>query len=367
MISREWTTYAVKAVFAERETEPWPHLPAETISNHTAEKKPGFSAWIGRLPVSIVSETANIFDVVQTTFGGKLLRVYPPFPIDIKGETSGALAQSWIPEGLQKIDRHVAISQTATLGTSVTQTIGPGTFFCEGIRLDVETGVDFKKFVALLLENIGQHTHQWWLRGRTQPFRGMGRLGCELNSDYTLRDILKFHGAGQLESPWYGLTETQRLIGFERPLTNSLWIRCCHDAAKGMRGDSGILSFHDAVSYYMAGDEVLCIMSLSITVEILGNKRRILKHKKPTGFAELLKTTDLVDSTNKAVLQRLFVDRGHVAHGRDPHHVGGKSDQKIEEYIEAVQQLVSQYLHLLEPHEWPLASQLRIDRGRGGT
>lgn len=49
-----------------------------------------------------------------------------------------------------------------------------------------------------------------------------------------------------------------------------------------MRGDAGILSFHDAISYYMAEDDVLCIMSLSITVEILGNKRRKLKGERPT-------------------------------------------------------------------------------------
>jgi hypothetical protein len=357
----------IKAVFVERDFDPWPDLPAETIASHVASALTGVEARIGRLSVPIISETATVLDVFQTTFGGKMIRVYPPFPIDAKGETTGAFARSWIPEGLTKVERYVAVGATATLGATVTQAIGPGTFFCEGFRVDFEAGADFNRFIFLLLENIGQHTHQWWLRGRTQPFRGIGRIGCELNSDFTLRELLKFKGAGQLKSPWHGVTETQRLLGFERALTNSLWLHCCNDTALGMRGDSGILSFHDAISYYMADDDVLCIMSLSITVEILGNKRRILKGKKPTGFAELLKTSDLVDSKNRAILDRLFIDRGHVAHGKKPHHVEGRSNQRIEEYIEAVQLLVSRYLQLAKPHEWPIASQLGIDRKAGGS
>ncbi|MRR56828.1 MAG: hypothetical protein EG824_01240 [Deltaproteobacteria bacterium] len=356
----------VKAVFAERDAETWPDVSSTEIARHASSLLPGYEAWIGRLATPVVSQTATVLDVFQTKFYGKFIRVYPPFLIDTKGETTGAFAHSWIPEGSSKIERYAAVSPTAVLGATARPTIGEGTFFCEGLRIDFEAGADFDRFVSLLLENIGQHTHQWWLRGRTQPFRGMGRIGCALNSDFTLRDLLKFRGAGELESPWHGITQTQQLLGFEMPLSNNLWLRCCHDAALGMRGDSGILAFHDAISYYMGGDDVLCIMSLSVTVEILGNKRRILKDKKPTAFAELLKTSDLVDSKNKAQLDRLFVDRGHVAHGRKPHYVGGKTNQRIEEYIEAVQLLVSRYIQFIEPHEWPVASQLGIER-KGST
>lgn len=366
MISREWTSYLIKATFAEREGERWPDLAPETIAKHASSALPGFEARIARLPTPIVTETASVLDVYQAKFRGKTIRIYPPFLIDANQETAGAFASSWIPEGNRQIERYTAVSSTATLGVTATQAIGSNTFFCEALRVDFEEGADFNKFFRLLIENIGQHTHQWWLRGRAQPFRGMGRLRVELNSDFSLREILRHKGAGTLVSTWNGIGETQQLLGFERPLNNSVWLRCCHDAEHGMRGDSGILSFHDAISYYMAEDDVLCIMSLSITVEILGNKRRILKGKKPTGLAGLLKTSDLIDSKNKTAIDRLFVDRGHVAHGRQPHYLAGKTSQAIEEYIEAVQLLVSRYLAFVEPGGWPIASQLGIERKSPG-
>lgn len=303
-----------------------------------------------------------MLSVYQANFRGKTIRVYPPFLIDAKQETTGAFARCWIPEGSKQVERYTTVCPTATLGLTATQPIGPGTFFCEALRIDFEIGADFNRFLSYLIENIGQHTHQWWLRGRAQPFRGRGRLGCELNSNFSLREPLRHHGAGKLPSPWYGIVETQRLLGFERPLNNNIWLLCCHNAEHGMQGDFGLLAFHDAISYYMAEDDVLCIMSLSITVEILGNKRRILKGKKPTSFGELLKNSELIDTQNKTAIDRLFVDRGHVAHGREPHYVGGKANQAIEEYIEAVRLVVSRYLALIGPGEWPTVSQLGIDR-----
>lgn len=366
MISREWSSYLIKATFAEREGAQWPSLATETIAKHASSALPEFEARITRLPTPIVSETASVLDVYQAKFEGKTIRAYPPFLIDANEETKGAFASSWIPEGNRQIERYTAVSSTATLGVTATQAIGTNSFYCEALRIDVEEGADYYKFIHLLIENICQHTHQWWLRGRAHPFRGMGRLRVELNSDFSLREILRYKGAGTLGSTWQGIGETQQLLGFERPLNNSLWLRCCHDAEYGMRGDSGILSFHDAISYYMSGDDVLCIMSLSIAVEILGNKRRILKGKEPTGFAKLLKTSDLIDSKNKTAIDRLFRDRGHVAHGRQPHYAAGKNSQAIEEYIEAVQLLVSRYLGSVEPGEWPIASQLAIDRKSTG-
>jgi len=130
----------------------------------------------------------------------------------------------------------------------------------------------------------------------------------------------------------------------------------------GMRGDMGILAFHDAISYYMDADEVLCIMSMTIAVEILGNKRRLLLGKKPTGFGELLKSSDLVSKEVQPVLQSLFIDRGHVAHGRRPPRSGGDADGLFG-YLEAVRTVVSAYTSKLTPADWPKASQLEIARG----
>ena len=221
MISREWTSYLIKATFAEREGELWPDLAPETIAKHASSALPGFEARIVRLPTPIVTETASVLDVYQAKYGGKIIRVYPPFLIDANQETAGAFASTWIPEGNRRIEHYTMVSSTATLGVTATQAIGSNTFYCEALRIDFEEGADFNKFFRLLIENIGQHTHQWWLRGRAQPFRGMGRLRVELNSDFSLREILRHKGVGSLVSTWNGIGETQQLLGFERPLDNS--------------------------------------------------------------------------------------------------------------------------------------------------
>lgn len=180
MISRAWKFYAVNACFKEQgKGGPWPDLAPEMIAQHAASALPGFEALIARLPTPIVTQTASVLDIYQANFGGKTIRVYPPFRIDAKEETAGAFRCSWIPEGNKRIERYTMVSSTATLGFTVTLSIGPDTFFCEALRLDFEVGADLERFLRFLIENIGQHTHQWWLRSRGQPFRTTGRLQCE--------------------------------------------------------------------------------------------------------------------------------------------------------------------------------------------
>lgn len=113
----------------------------------------------------------------------------------------------------------------------------------------------------------------------------------------------------------------------------------------------------------MGADEVLCIMSMSLCIEILGNKRRMLLGKKPTDFAELLRTSDLIGKAVQPVLQNLFIDRGHVAHGRRPHIVSKAGHDGLFNYLEAVLTVLPAYIEKLGPNDWPKASQLEIARG----
>ena len=77
---------------------------------------------------------------------------------------------------------------------------------------------------------------------------------------------------------------------------------------------------------------------------------------------KLIKTTDLVDEKNREVLKKLFIDRGHVAHGRPMHILTTIKNYSIEMYIEAVTNLVSGYLQKLEPSQWPVSTGLDIGK-----
>ena len=349
-------------MFQEGKGEPWPRLSPESMEDHRAKRLVGLEAHVFRLSTTIVAKTASITRIIYSTFEGKRLRIYPPFPADVKAEDRAAFEQAWIPSGAEATDRYIRVKPHSTTGISHAQGVGLETFYCEGLRLDFEPGTNYPKFIQILLENLCQHTHQWWLRGRMQPFRGISRFGFEMNLDYTPRDPLKYEGAASVEETWYSTADSQVPLGLEKPVTAAVWERCCADALKGMRGDAGILSFHDAISYFMAEDDTLFIISLTIAVEIIGNKRRILLGKKPTAFAEILRASDLVDGKNRTALARLFIDRGHVAHGRKPRHFSPGAQQQAEEYIGAVQLMLVRYLEGIPPQKWPVASQLGIDR-----
>jgi hypothetical protein len=362
MNKRAWHTTFIKHLFAERVDEPWPKLDEATIRKHNDERLKGWEAQILRLPAPIVAFSADIHRVFQAEVLGTEVRIYPPFPIDRRGEMSGSFRDCWLPEGQAEVQRHVRLPSDAATGLTAENVPIPGARYCQGIRVDTKGPAKLHQLVQVLLEQLCQHTHQWWLRGRTDPFSGIRRLGCDVNRDFAFTSLLRHHSAGKLASHWHAVIESQRLLGVELVLTEAIWRRCLNQAAMGMRGDMGLLAFHDAISYYMDADEVLCIMSMTIAVEILGNKRRMLLGKRPTGFAELLKSSDLISNEIRPILQSLFVDRGHVAHGRRPPKVKDKPDGLFA-YLEAVRTVVAAYTSKLTPEDWPKASQLEIARG----
>ena len=362
MNKREWHTFFIKHHFAEREDEPWPELDEAEIRTHNDQRLDGWEAHILRLPAPIVAFSADILKIHEAEFFGTRVRIYPPFPIDRRGEMSGTFRECWLPEGQVGVERHLRLPPDAATGLTTENVPITGARYCQALRLDTKGPAELHRIVQVLMEQLCQHTHQWWLRGRTDPFAGIRRLGCDVNRDFTFTTMLCHHNAGKLGSHWHAVIETQRLLGIELALTEQVWHRCLDQVAMGMRGDMGILAFHDAISYYMDADEVLCIMSMTIAVEILGNKRRLLLGKKPTGFGELLKSSDLVSKEVQPVLQSLFIDRGHVAHGRRPPRSGGDADGLFG-YLEAVRTVVSAYTSKLTPADWPKASQLEIARG----
>lgn len=249
IMKRDWHTYFIKHRFKEREDEPWPAVDSAEVKAHLSQKLEGWEAQVVRLPAPIVAMSADLHQVFDINLFGSRVRIYPPFPLDRRGETSGAFKDCWIPDGENQVTKLVRLPSEAATGLVVENTPVQGAKYCQGLRIDSNEPAQLHKIVQVLMEQVCQHTHQWWLRGRTNPFAGIRRLSCDVNQDFSLLEMLRYHGAGDLASPWHGTIETQMPFGIEQPLTEVTWKKCIYQAAAGMRGDMGLLAFHDAISY----------------------------------------------------------------------------------------------------------------------
>lgn len=363
MLVRNWQSFLIKATLKQSSERPWPIVSDDAIAKHVSDRLDGFEAHILKLPQPILCKSAEIHDVVQFNADGKLIRIYPPFPLNETKALSGEFSGPRIPEGNLKVDQHVSVPSAAVGGLTSHPGDRPGEFFCQGLRVDCQSGAPERESIGLLIENIAQFTHQWWLRSAMSPFNGLGRFGAELNKDFSLREELRHSRIDSVESTWYGHHQTQQFFGIERPLTNDLWLLSFDNASQGRHADTGFLSLYDALVGYMNHDDPTCIFRLSNCVEILGNKRRILRNLTVcTKHSQLLRKTDLVGESTRAILKKLFIDRDHVAHGRETHLVGRSGQPSIEDYLYAVIALVSKYLNELPTGQWPVASQINIKR-----
>lgn len=362
-ISRKWGVYMMKGVLAESTDRPWPALSKEEIEAHRNSLKKGFEAHIFRLPQPILCERDTILNIFELQVNGKKARLYPPFALNDLGENAGAFDGVKIPEGNLTIETFREIPSSVSKSFSaMPSNKEQSTVFCQGLRLDIESGFNESVLIEALLEQICQHTHQWWLRSFGSPFNGLRRFGAEIDKNNHLREELRCAGTGKIESAWYVARETQNLLGIETPLTNGKWLLVCHNVSVGQKADSGVIAFHDALASYMAHDDARCVFNLCLCIEILGNKRRLLLGLNPIPADELVKTTDLVSDDYKTIIKKLFIDRGHVAHGREPPNLGRNEKTQLESYIEATRGLLSGYLNSLKPGEWPEASQLLVRR-----
>jgi hypothetical protein len=128
----------------------------------------------------------------------------------------------------------------------------------------------------------------------------------------------------------------------------------------------GFSFFADAIAAYMAGDDERCILDLALCFEILANKRHKLDFDKFESKARKLREKSrLIDSkATSQIIEKLFIDRDHVAHGRPPYILGRNDGVSIESYLEAINGVVNLYLNYIRPEEWSILSSLRLDSTR---
>jgi hypothetical protein len=356
VISRQWNSYLVKAVFAEptiADATKWPERTEDEIRAFSSTKSE-FECQLFVLPTPIV-KADNVLDVISVTDGAKQIRFYPPFRLNEKAETSGAFSEVLIPDGLTRVERLRPIPDHAVRGVRSEHQPPPRTSWCRGLRADVEPGANVGEAINLLLDHICQNTNQWWLRGTHNPFLGVKRLGANLDRQFRPLELHEYRGARKIESPWYGAVEFQPSLGTIAPLSNENWLSIANYVSKKMPADGAVIGLRDAYADYMAGRDEKCILGLCIAVEIALSKhwQLILKKTAVEKIDKLIRLTPLADGKTKEELKYLLVDRNHVAHGRAPHILASDKGYTLERYIAAVDRLIGAYLQSIPSDAWP--------------
>lgn len=352
----------MKAVLSEAKIEGgWPSATEEEIRKNKESLNNNAESHLFLLSLPIVVQTESVKQIVTVAVGNKWIRVYPPFPVNEGAETRAAFKDVEIPEGVHRVEKSSTVPDSAVTGVRAEATI-TGATWCRGLRLDVETGAQSQRFLNHLLEQLAQYTQQWWLRAIHNPFLGPRRFGAQINTSYDLAREFRYHGAGEIESAWYGVVERQHELSIGYPLTEELWGVCCDLAAKSQSADAGILSFLDGIAAFMAGRQDQSILHLCIAVEVVANKHRIIiQNKRNLNLDKLVRETPLLDEAGREFVKCLVIDRGHVAHGRKPHCLGRRPGVTIQSYILVVQNLINAYLQSLRYNgKWPEAMTIRL-------
>ncbi|HEY9079790.1 hypothetical protein [Magnetovibrio sp.] len=175
-ISREWGAYLVKATMSEDELAKkgrfWPDLSEAEKSTYEEDLLLDFETQIYLFPNPIWVKIDEVLDVLRFKGDGGEVRIYPPFEVSDKSETSGAFDEVLIPEGVEKVEHAVPLPESAVRGVRMVHGTDKQLKWCRGIRVDTQSGVDSFKILTLLLEHICQFTHQWWIRAPHNPMHG---------------------------------------------------------------------------------------------------------------------------------------------------------------------------------------------------
>jgi hypothetical protein len=356
----------VKAVF-DGGTAHWPARTEHEKENYRNSINPQFEAQVFVLPTPIAT-AADLKDIVSVTVAGKTLRHYPPFPLNEKGEASGPLTDAAIPEGASAVTDTSPLPNEAVTGVRAEHGL-PNGRWCRGLRIDVEHGADAYRVIRSLLDHVCQYTQQWWVRGTHDPFLGMLRSGVAVDRNFHTVKLFGYKGAERIESPWYGGIVFQPVLGRAALLSTVVWIKIAQHISRGESADTGVLGIHASYADYMAGRDKQCILNLCIGIEILLNKHRQAVLKKPTNESldKVIRNTPLLDERTRETLEKLMIDRGHVAHGREPYIIATNTKYTLEKYLVAGRTVLEKYLQSIPAGERPQFMTMTLRRGTKNT
>lgn len=366
-ISDEWGTYLVKAHLSEevgaKNGCQWPVLSDVDIERYTENISIDFESQIYLRPTPIWIDTTQVRDILTVQSNGKRIRIYPPFEVNEKGETSGAFEGVQIPEGEDIVDNSVELHSSAVRGVRMEHGNSETLKWCRGVRIDFEIGADVTSTLNLFWEHLCQYTHQWWIRASHNPMLGPLRMGGAITKDHKIVRELRCRGAGEVESSWYGAVQYQPHLGFGSPLTRGGWLLAAQHTHDQRNPDQGLISFYDGMADYMAGHYEKAILNLCIATEIMLSKHSfaILK-RSPTNLPKAIRTTMLVEGPVREVLKELLIDRNQVAHGSKIRNYDANGKPEVKKYLQAVSHLVSAYLNSMPQGEWPDIMGLKLDK-----
>ncbi len=361
---RQWGYYRIRAVFAEKPEQglTWPPLdPASAKSQK--EQLQNWDAYFFQLPNPLLIES-QIKPIVTIERGGKKCRIYPPFPLNEKGKVTGLLNEVKFPEEINGNVSLLSLPQSAVKGATIEPRSSDAHTYCHALRFDVENGFGELPLLKALIDQLVQYTNQWWLVSPESPFRGPALMCAHIDKEFHTMQELRYSGAGDVPSPWYGMVQTQMPLGLEKPLTEQLWLQCLRNIQGNIPAEIGLLTFNDAIAQYMAGEDERCILNLCVCFEILASKRLLADTgKTESKNKKSLDRTTLAQGKTAEIIGKLIIDRDHVSHGRPPHILRQNPDM-MKEYLEAICSVVNRYLQALKPGEWPQMTGLTLSSTR---
>ncbi|MCB1041169.1 MAG: hypothetical protein KDJ29_05040 [Hyphomicrobiales bacterium] len=347
---RNWTHYRVAAVLGEDVgPDGWPDIPNDIVADYKKNLKRGWTGIIFEMktPVAVMPDVKGIIDTGN-------IRIYPPFALNRKGSVSHVFDEVELPVGEYESDSKIAIPSHATKG-AISEPQMDDAENCYGLRIDCAEGTNPDEAIEFLLRVIRQYTKQWWVGTTHNPFDTGVRLQFQLEGDYSPRELLRYKGAKELESPWYGAASTQGLIGFEEPLSVTSWknVEGCFHVGYGV--EDAMQYFFSAVIAFMSYDDRQTILNLALMFEVAENKTRILKNMNAVSKnKDLLKSPNIADDDDIETFRKLITDRDNLAHGRRPYHFA-KNPPLMIEYLEKSAEFISRYLNSCQILGWDKA------------
>lgn len=239
------------------------------------------------------------------------IRVYPPFEIDRGLASSQSLLGSRIPllEGCKELNPPVISHPIINFDKH--------TAICYGLRVDLRRKISpVWDGLPNLLNLLRETSLQWWINSHIDPFDLGSKFIVEIEDNGSFSD-------GPLKtdqrSPWHPAVSTKRPLGWETVVDEVCWKKFALCLSSNKVSDMATTTFLDAVSSYMSEMDFDCIYKLCLSLEIMESKLRSARGNPTNSYAlKLLKNAHLWKTKDKSLLKKMFVDRGHIAHGEKP-------------------------------------------------
>ncbi|WP_195819797.1 hypothetical protein [Roseobacter sp. MH60115] len=314
-------------------------LPSKTLSD--------WSGYLVEMPTPIIMAKGSFNPIISPSF-----RIYEPFEINQKARNAGAMSDIHIPADQ---DGRISVPGYAINGMTASNA-GDDCLSCLGLRIDFLDGNpenDIHELIRLFRSAVREVTFQWWLSSRTNPFDLGHRLSFELTPSFGAAKPYPSSNSDSYTGTWRGSTSLTNRLGFERPVGKNEWAEIDSRIRAGREMESATSFFMDAVSAFMAHEDHNCLVNACVALEIMECKMRALSGKKINGYGDKLRRDAVLwRKKDEETIKKMFIDRGHIAHGRPPYNYR-KNPVIMVDYLELLVEYYNRFLDRSGIHGWP--------------